>query len=71
MDSHAVALCGPDFGGGGQPFEGSVHMALQSRGPRKLSASSTLKAIEQHLLEVGFSTTTLLFKGNYGSDYDR
>jgi len=54
-----------------QPFEGSVHMAFQSRGPRKLSASSTLKAIEQHLLEVGFSTTTLLFKGNYGSDYDR
>jgi len=46
-------------------------MAFQSRGPRKLSASSTLKAIEQHLLEVGFSTTTLLFKGNYGSDYDR
>jgi len=46
-------------------------MAFQSRGPRKLSASSTLKAIEQHSLGVGFSTTTFFPKGNYGSDYDR
>ncbi len=47
-------------------------MAFQSRGPRKLSASPTLKAIdEQYLLGVGFSTTTFFPKGNYGSDYDR
>ena len=44
---------------------------FKSQGPRNLSASSTLKALEQHSLGVGFSTTTVFFEGNCGSDYDR